>query len=56
MRASELTEQRVNLAYEGPTLRTMLWLLITFVVSIFIVFGRLGDSVPLSPDTSANLV
>ena len=37
MRASELTEQRVNLAYEGPTLRTMLWLLITFVVSIFIV-------------------
>ena len=37
MGASDLTAQRVNLAYEGPYFGTMLWVLITFVVSIFII-------------------
>ena len=37
MRASDMTAQRVNLVYEGPYLGTMLWLLITFVASIFII-------------------
>ena len=37
MSASEPTEQRVNLEYQGATLRTMLWLLIVGVVSSFII-------------------
>ncbi len=37
MSASDQTAQRVNLVYEGPYLGTMLWVLITFVVSVFII-------------------
>ena len=37
MSASELAEERVNLAYEGPYLRTVLWLLITYVISILVI-------------------
>ena len=37
MSASELAEERVSLAYEGPYLRTMLWLLITGLVSVLII-------------------
>ncbi len=37
MSASELAEERVNLTYEGSYLRTMLWFLITGIVSVLII-------------------
>ena len=37
MSVSESTEERVNLEYQGSTLRTALWLLVTGVISIPIV-------------------
>ena len=37
MSVSESTAERVNLEYQGSTLRTALWLLVTGVISIPIV-------------------
>lgn len=62
MSAFDLTEERADLAYEGPYLRTMLWILIAFVASILIIpaawataflYRRILSHVTLSDGTTA---